>query len=81
MCNFLARFGIHRIACVFSFLYFTCMGLHMILLYHVMCFARYDSIFCLGYPFPDSFDEMGFLMHFVGDGQTGFEVECCGYPN
>ena len=46
-----------------------------------MGFARYDYISSLPFPFPDSFDEMGSLMHFVGDGQIGFEAEWGGSPN
>ena len=57
------------------------MGLHVLLFYHGMCFSKCDSIFSLALPFPDSFDEMGSLMHFVGDVQIGFEAEWGGSLN
>ena len=71
----------YRLACVFSLLDLACMGLHVFLFYHVMGFVRCDSIFSLPFPFPNSFDEMGSLMHFVGDGWIGFEVEWGGSSN
>ena len=46
-----------------------------------MGFSRCDSIFSLALPFPGSFDEMGSLMRFVGDGRIGFEAEWGGSPN
>jgi len=81
MCIFLARFGMHGIACVFSLLDLACMGLHVFLFYQGIGFSRCDSIFTLAFPFPDSFDEMGSLMHFVGDGRIGFEAEWGGSLN
>ena len=68
MCILLARFGMHGIACVFSLLDLACMVLHVFLFYHGMGFARCDSIFILALTFPNSFDDMGSLMCFVGDG-------------
>ena len=53
----------------------------MFLFYHGMGFSRCDSIFSLAFPFPDSFDEMGSLMRFVGDGWIGFEAERGGSLN
>ena len=53
----------------------------MFILYHGMGFSRCDSVFRLALPFPDSFDEMGSLMCFVGDGQIGFEAELGGSLN
>ena len=71
----------HGIACVFSLLDLACMGLHVFIFYHGMCFSRCDSIFSLALPFPDSFDEMGSFMRFMGVDQIGFEAEWGGYPN
>jgi len=81
MCIFLARFGMHEITCVFSLLDLVCMGFHVFLFYHGMGFSRCKSIFSLALPFPNSFDEMGSLMCFVGDGRVRFEVEWNGSPN
>ncbi len=61
MCIFLARFVMHGIAYV-SFLPWH-------------GFSRCDSTFSLALPFPNSFDEMGSLMRFVGDGEIGFEAK------
>ena len=71
----------HGIAYVFSLLDFLCMGLHVFLFYHGMGFSRCDNIFNLALPFPDSFDEMGSLMRFVGDGRIRFEAEWGGSLN
>jgi len=71
----------YQLTCVFSLLYLACMGLHVFILDHGMGFARCDSIFSLALPFPDIFDEMGSLMHFLGDGHIGFEVEWGGSLN
>ena len=46
-----------------------------------MGFTRCDRIFSLALPFPDSFDEMGSLMRFVGDDRIRFEAEWGGSPN
>ena len=81
MCIFLARFGMHGIECVFSLLDLACMGLHVFLFYHGMGFSRCGSIFNLALPFPNSFDEMGSLMGFVGYGRIGFETEWGGSLN
>ena len=88
MCIFLARFVMHGNACVFSLLDLACMKLHVFLFYHGMGFSRCDSIFSLALPFPDnflpfldSFDEMGSLMGFVGNGWIGFETEWGGSLN
>ena len=40
-----------------------------------------DSIFSLALPFPNSFDEMGSLMQFVGDVRIGFEADWGGSLN
>ena len=53
----------------------------MFLFYYGMGFAKCDSIFSLALPFPDSFDEMDSLMHFLGDGRIGFKAEWGGSPN
>ena len=37
--------------------------------------------FSLAFPFPDSFDEMGFYIWFMWDRRIGFEVEWGGSPN
>jgi len=59
----------------FSLLYFkACMGLHVFHFYHGMGFSRCDSIFSLALPFTNSFDEMGFLMCFVGNDRIRFEA-------
>ena len=71
----------YRLACVFSFLYFACMGLHVFLFYHGMGFSKFGSTFSLALQFPNSFDEMNSLMRFVWDGWIGFEVELGGSPN
>ena len=81
MCLFLARLGMHGIACVFSLLDLACMGLHVFHFYHGMVFSKCDSIFILPLPLLKSFDGMGSLMHFVGDGQIGFEAKWGGSLN
>ena len=53
----------------------------MFLFYHGMGLAMCDNIFSLALAFPDSFDEVGSLMHFVGDGRIGFEAEWGVSPN
>jgi len=58
----------YQLSCVFSFLALACIVLHVVLFYHGMGFLGVIVFFNLAFPFPDSFDEMGSLMRFVGDG-------------
>ena len=71
----------YQLACVFSLLDLACMGLHELHFIPGMGFSRCDSIFSLALPFPNSFDEMGYLMHFVGDGRIGCKAEWRGSTN
>jgi len=57
------------------------MGLHVFIFYHGMGLARWDSIFSLALPFPDSFNEMCSLIHFLGVGRIGYEDEWGGSLN
>lgn len=63
----------YRLACAFSLLELACMGFHVFLFYHGMCFSRCDNIFILALPFFDSFDEMGSLIRFMWDGRIRFK--------
>ena len=64
----------YRFSCVFPFLYFACMVLHVVLLYHGMGFAKCDSVFKLALPFPDGLDEMGSHIWLSWDGRMDLKL-------
>ena len=73
MCIFLARFGMHGIACIYFLPWHGFLG--------VTLFSTMSWVFPSVTIFPDSFDEMGFLIRFMWGGQIRFEAEWGGSLN